>query len=178
MQQASTARAHTLSPPSAPPGGRGRGSRFVSACRRGQSMVEFALTTMIAITMLFAILQLALIVVQRYGTSQVARQSARWLAVNIDATDAQLLTQARTYATDLPGVDLAATTSVTASPGCVSLTGTPPSCAARDSGNAVSVTVTVPIAKAMFLPTQYGIAPFQINFQSTNTSITYTVLLE
>jgi hypothetical protein len=148
----------------------------MAAFQRGQTLVEFALTTTIVVVMMFATLQVSMIVVQQYGVSQVARQTARWLAVRIDTTDAQVLTQARTYATDLPGLDLSSSTAVTVSPSCTSLSGG--KCVGRSSGDAVTVAVTTPLTPVLFLPSTYGIAPYQIRFPTSLPAISYTVLLE
>jgi hypothetical protein len=144
--------------------------------QRGQGAVEFALTTTIAIAMLLAGLRISLILVQRYGASQVARETARWLAVRIDTTDSAVVTQARTFATGLPGLDTTGMPTVTVSPSCATLTAG--RCAGRTKGDAISVTVTTSLTPIMFLPTTFGIAPYQISFPSSLPAITYTVLLE
>src|ERR1700748_1140653 len=104
MQQATSADSHAPMRCSAEPGTSGPGRRVRAARRPGQTMVEFALTSIVVVVMLFALLQISIIVVQQYGASQVARQTARWLAVRMDTIDSDVVTQARTYATDLPGL--------------------------------------------------------------------------
>jgi hypothetical protein len=176
MQQASPARAHTPSPISTPPGAVEHGARRVAACQPGQTMVEFALTTTIVIAMLFATLQMSMIIVQQYGASQVARQTARWLAVRIDTIDSDVVAQARVYATDLPGLGLTGLTGIAVSPTCTALSGG--KCVGRSSGDAITVTITTSLTPIMFLPTTYGISPFQIRFPTSLPAIAYTVLLE
>ena len=148
----------------------------MTAHQRGQGAVEFALTTTIAIAMLLAGLQISLILVQRYGAAQVARETARWLAVRIDTTDAAVVTQARTFATGLPGLDTTGMPTVTVSPSCPSLTGG--RCTGRVQGDAISVTVATSLTPIMFLPTTLGVSPYQISFPTSLPAITYTVLLE
>jgi hypothetical protein len=126
--------------------------------------------------MMMATLQVSLIMVQRYGAAQVARETARWLAVRIDTTDASVLAQARVFATGLPGLDTTGMPSVTVSPSCPSLSGG--QCTGRNQGDAVTVTVNTSLTPIMFLPTSYGIAPFRITFPASMPAISYTVLLE
>jgi len=176
MQHSPTACAHPAAPASTPSREIGHGGRGMSACQRGQTMLEFAVTATLVIVVNFALLQTSLIVVQQYGASQIARQTARWLAVRIDTTDSQVLTQARAFAVGLPGVDLSSSTAVTVNPSCTALSGG--KCTGRSSGDAVTVTVTTPLAPVLFLPTTYGIAPFQVRFPTSLPAISYTVLLE
>src|SRR3954462_8160813 len=116
MQQATDVHTRANSRGSVAPAEPGQGHRVLSASRRGQTLVEFALTSIIVVVMLFAVLQISLIVVQQYGASQVARQTSRWLAVRMDTIDSAVVTQARTYATDLPGLDTTGLTGITVSP--------------------------------------------------------------
>jgi Flp pilus assembly protein TadG len=150
--------------------------RVLAAGRPGQTMVEFALTSIVVVVMLFALLQISIIVVQQYGASQVARQTARWLAVRLDTIDADVVTQARTYATDLPGLGSTGMTSITVSPSCAALSGG--KCTGRSSGDAVTITVTTSLTPVLFLPSSYGVAPYKINFPTAMPAIAYTVLLE
>jgi hypothetical protein len=176
MQHAATVRAHAPSPASTLKGEPECGCLVLSAAQRGQTLLEFAVTTTIVVVLLFSVLQLSLIVVQQYGASQVARQTARWLAVRIDTIDADAVAQARTYATDLPGLGATGMTGVTISPSCTTLSGG--KCSGRSSGDAVTVTVTTSLAPVMFLPTTYGWAPYQLRFPASLPAISYTVLLE
>ena len=176
MQQATSAGTHTRSHCPAASGEPGRGQSMPSASQRSQTIVEFALTSIVVVVMLFALLQISLIVVQQYGASQVARQTARWLAVRMDTIDSDVVTQARSYATDLPGLGTTGMTGVTISPTCTSLSGG--KCTGRASGDAVTVTVTTSLTPVLFLPSSYGVAPYKINFPTATPAIAYTVLLE
>ena len=176
MHHASPARAHPPLPASTLRSKVGHGGHGMSACQGGQTMVEFAITTIIVVVMMFATLQVSLIVVQQYGASQVARQTARWLAVRLDTIDSDVVTQARTYATDLPGLGATGLTGITVAPSCTALSGG--KCAGRASGDAVTVTVTTSLTPVMFLPTTFGVAPYQIRFPTSLPAISYTVLLE
>src|SRR6266536_3264152 len=134
-------------------------------CQLGQTLLEFALITTLVVVMLFATLQVSLIVVQQYGASQVARQTARWLAVRIDTIDSAVVTQARTYATDLPGLTTTGMTGITVSPSCAALSGG--KCTGRSSGDSITVTITTSLTPVMFLPTSYGVAPHRISFPTS-----------
>jgi hypothetical protein len=133
---------------------------------------------MLSVVTIIVVLQLSLVIAQLMGTAHVARQTSRWLAVRVDTIDSAVVTQANTFATNLPGVGAGGIASVTVSPSCTALTGTPGKCASRTSGDAVTVTVTANLARVMFLPTTYGIAPLQFRLPATMPPIAYTVLLE
>jgi len=148
-------------------------------------LVEFALTTTIAISVLLAILQLSMIVVQQYSAAQVARRAARYLAVNLDATDTTLRSKGAGFASGLPGLDTTGTTWLTSNPACAGphpgTVDDPPvsgTCTSRDQGDAVTVTLTFDRSRVMFLPTNFGIGPFRVAFPTGSQTISYTVLLE
>jgi hypothetical protein len=143
--------------------------------RPGQALIESAITAMLSVVTILVVLQLSLVIAQAMGTAHVARTTARWLAVRVDTIDSAVVAQANTFATNLPGVD-GGITSVTVSPSCPSLTGG--KCTTRTNGDAVTVTVTANLARVMFLPTTYGIAPLQFRLPATMPPIAYTVLLE
>lgn len=148
--------------------------------QRGQAAVESALTAAIAIMTILTVLQLSVIAAQAFSAAHVSRDTARWLAVRMDTTDAAVLAQAQTTAANLPGMGGGGLASVTVSPSCASLTGTPGICSGRDTGQAITVTVNTAVSAVMFLPSSFGIAPFRFTLPaSTQTmSFAYTVLLE
>jgi hypothetical protein len=121
-------------------------------------------------------LQLSLVAAQAYSASHVARATARWLAVRMDTIDSAVQAQATTFATSLPGMSGGGLASVTVAPSCASLTSGV--CAGREVGDQVTVTVNTSLAAVMFLPTSFGIAPFQFNLPTSMPPISYTVLLE
>ena len=155
---------------------RGQASRPARARRSGQAVVEAAITTMLSVVTIIVVLQLSLVVAQVMGAAHVARQTSRWLAVRVDTIDSLVATQANTFATSLPGVGSGGISSVTISPSCTALVSG--KCTTRSSGDAVTVTVTANLARVMFLPTTYGIAPLQFRLPATMPPIAYTVLLE
>jgi hypothetical protein len=155
---------------------RRQASRPARARRSGQAVVEAAITTMMSVVTIIVILQLSLVVAQVIGASHVARATSRWLAVRVDTIDSDVVTQANAYANNLPGISNGGISSVTVSPACTALTAG--KCASRSSGDAVTVTVTANLARVMFLPTTWGIAPLQFRLPATMPPIAYTVLLE
>lgn len=142
----------------------------------GQSLLEFSVSTSVSIVMVMVAIQLALIVVQQFTASYVARSTARWLAVRIDTIDADVATQAATFAVGLPGLTGGGIQAVTVTPSCASLTSG--KCAGRSSGDAITVQLTTNISRVMFLPTSYGIAPYKMNLPTSVPALAFTVMLE
>lgn len=150
--------------------------RALRARRPGQGAVEAALTAAIAVMTILVTLQLSLVAAQAFSAAYVAQSTARWLAVRMDTIDSAVSAQAAVYAANLPGMSGGGLVSVTTNPACAALVSD--KCAARDTGMAVTVTVTTSLAPVMFLPTSFGISPFVFNLPSSMPAISYTVLLE
>jgi hypothetical protein len=152
--------------------------RAVRARRPAQSVAEAALTAMISVMTILVTLQLSLVIAQAFSAMYVAQTTARWLAVRIDTIDDTVKNQAVTYSTGLPGMGSSGltTSSVTISPSCTALSGG--KCTNRDSGDAITVSVTASLTAVMFLPTTYGPSNFQFRLPTTMPTISYTVLLE
>ncbi|MFN8632248.1 MAG: hypothetical protein U0893_00230 [Chloroflexota bacterium] len=131
---------------------------------------------MIVVMVLLVTLQLAIVAAQEFSAQYVAQSTARWLAVRIDTIDSAVVTQAGVYADGLPGMSGGGLASVAVSPSCASLTSG--KCAGRDSGDAITVTVTTSLTAVMFLPTSYGPSNFRFTLPSTMPAVAYTVLLE
>jgi hypothetical protein len=134
---------------------------------------------MISVMTILATLQLSLVIAQAFSAMYVAQTTARWLAVRIDTIDSTVQTQALTFASGLPGMSNSGltTSGISISPSCTALDGTG-KCASRDSGDAVTVSVTTSLTAVMFLPTTYGPSNFQFRLPTTMPTISYTVLLE
>jgi hypothetical protein len=154
--------------------------KAMRARQPGQAAVESALTAAIAIMTILTVLQLSLVAAQSFSAAHVARSTARWLAVRMDTTDAQVLAQAQTVAADLPGMAGGGLNAVLVSPSCASLTGSPGICSGRDTGTAVTVTVRTSVAAVLFLPSSFGVAPFTFTLPGSAQTLNfaYTVLLE
>jgi hypothetical protein len=134
---------------------------------------------MISIMTVLATLQLSLVVAQAFSAMYVAQTTARWLAVRIDTTDTTVKNQALTFASGLPGMGNGGLTAsgVTITQPCANLDGTG-KCADRDSGDAVTVSVTTNLSAVMFLPTTFGTGNLVFRLPTTMPAIAYTVLLE
>jgi hypothetical protein len=115
---------------------------------RGQALVEMAFAAPVFFFLLFASFQLALVVMQSYNVRQVTRETARWLAINPDTTDAAVAAQA--VALRMPTMREDAFERVTALPPCPSLTAG--KCASRAPGDVLSVELEYDVADALFLP--------------------------
>jgi Flp pilus assembly protein TadG len=79
---------------------------------RGQALVEFALVLPIFTMFVFATIQLALVFVAYYSETRMARETARYLAVNSSVTDLALAQHVQS--TMLPGLVNGSPTLVTA----------------------------------------------------------------
>src|SRR5215218_8339021 len=101
-------------------------SRTSRARQPGQSLAEAALTAMISIMTVLAVLQISLVIAQAFSAMYVAQTTARWLAVRIDTTDTIVKNQALVFASGLPGMGNGGltTTGVSVTPSCTALDGT------------------------------------------------------
>jgi Flp pilus assembly protein TadG len=69
---------------------------------RGQALVEFAFTLPLFALVVMVIIQLGLIFVAYHSETRMARETARWLAINSDSTDLQVAQHIQN--TMLPGL--------------------------------------------------------------------------
>ena len=145
--------------------------------RRGQegvALVEFALAAPIFLFVLLAALQLAVIVMQDYSLRQVTRETARWLAIHPDNTDAAVLAHARAVA--MAGMRSDGFTSVIATPACPALSGG--RCSGRDSGSMVSVEIRYSLTRSLFLPTSFGLGSARVSFPTDLPPQRVSVMVE
>jgi hypothetical protein len=154
-------------------------SRAIRAKRPAQTLAEAALTAMISVMTILVTLQLSMVIAQAFSAMYVAQTTARWLAVRIDTIDSTVKSQALTYASGLPGMNNNGLRSsdISITPSCTALDGTG-KCASRNSGDAITVSVTANLSAVMFLPQTYGPPSFQFRLPTTMPTINYTVLLE
>jgi len=68
----------------------------------GQALVEFALALPLFTPFVFCVIELSLVLVSYYSETRMARETARWLAVNGTNTDDQVA--AHVQSTMLPGL--------------------------------------------------------------------------
>jgi Flp pilus assembly protein TadG len=141
---------------------------------RGVALLEFAFAAPIFFFVLLVSFQLALIVTQYYSVRNVTRDTARWLAINPDSTDAAVRAHALSVA--MPMMDATGFTSVTASPGCTTLVGG--KCMSRQTGDPISVTVQYDLASRLFLPPDFGLGGMRITFPTRLPAYTATAMVE
>lgn len=152
------------------------GKRWMCAAHAGQATVEYALIGIIMVVLSMVAMQYGLLAVQQFGAGHVARTTARWLAVNIDKTDSQTMTYARGIGDSLPGVGTTGMTAVATSPACGALTGG--KCAGRETGDPITVTVTVNQSSMIFLPTTVSIGSLRVDFPTGSKTSRASVMLE
>ena len=141
---------------------------------RGVAAVEFALAISIFLGILLTGFQLALVVIQDYGVRHATRMTARWLAINPDSTDAQVVAKAKSFA--LPTMRDASFTSVVATPPCPSLSGG--KCASRAPGSVVSVDISYDLKPSLFLPTTFKVGTATITFPLAVPTQRVSVMVE
>ena len=151
---------------------------------QGQALVEFAITLPLFAFFVMVVIQLSIVFIAYYSETRMARETARWLAINSDSTDAQVA--AHVQSTMLPGL-------VAGTPALVS-TGTSPTpsagnpnpaytptvytvgrmtvratpCGAasspcthyeRDSGQTIYVEMSYDVSNLLFLPSTFQLSP-------------------
>src|SRR5438105_1096464 len=79
--------------------------------REGQAIVEFALTISMFTLFVMVVIQLGLLFISYYSETRMARESARWLAIDSRTADDDDLAN-HVQATVLPGIAGAAPTNV------------------------------------------------------------------
>jgi Flp pilus assembly protein TadG len=69
---------------------------------RGQALVEFALTLPLFALFVMVVIQLSIVFIAYYSETRMARETARWVAINSDMTDLQVAQHVQS--TMLPGL--------------------------------------------------------------------------
>jgi hypothetical protein len=129
---------------------------------RGQAIVEMAIAGPVFFLLLFASLQLALVVLHTYNVRQVTRETARWLAIHPDTTDTAVAAQA--VALRMPLMRPEAFERVTPLPSCPALAGG--RCpTGRAPGDVVTVELEYDLADALFLPgfEELALPPYRVS---------------
>ena len=140
----------------------------------GVALVEFALAAPIFLFVLLTGLQFALIVMQDYSVRQVARQTARWVAIHPDNTDASVTAYAKSIA--MPAMRTDAYANVKVTPSCTALVAG--RCSGRDAGSMVSVEVTYSLDEALFLPLEFGFGEAKVGFPTKLPPRKVSVMVE
>ena len=137
-------------------------------------LLEFALAVPIFLFVLLGGLQLAIIAMQDYNVRQVTRETARWLAIHPDTTDAAVLAHARAIA--MAGMRPESFSSVVATPACAALSGG--RCSGRDAGSTVSVEIRYSLTQNLFLPTSFGLGSARFAFPTSLPPQRVSVMVE
>lgn len=141
---------------------------------RGVALVEFGLAAPIFFFVLLVAFQIALILIQAYSVRNVTRETARWLAINPDTTDAAL--RSRVVAARMPMMDPAGFTTVSTAPGCRALSGG--RCSGRQPGDPVTVTVQYDLASRLFLSPDFGFGELRVTFPTRLAPYSATAMVE
>jgi Flp pilus assembly protein TadG len=139
----------------------------------GQALVEFALALPLFAMFVFCVIELSLVLVSYYSETRMARESARWLAVNGSNSDDQVA--AHVQNTMLPGL-IAGTPSVISDDNVTAVyqvgkmrvqftacgAATPPCTnALRAPGTTLYVEMNYDVANLLFLPTNFRMGSLQ-----------------
>ncbi|MBV8716417.1 MAG: pilus assembly protein [Chloroflexi bacterium] len=161
----------------------------------GQALVEFALTLSVFSIFVMLVIQLGLLFVAYYSETRMARETARWLAVNSKTTTDDLVAT-HMQNTMLPGLAGAApsnqvtgTTSVDASVDVGSLHAQYTPCVTNgsvctDSDRAPGATLYVQLqynvagSHVLFLPTNFRIGSLEVNVPTSLPAYRVYVLVE
>ncbi len=139
----------------------------------GQALVEFALALPLFALFVFVVIELSLVLVSYYSETRMARETARWLAVNGSNSDDQVA--AHVQNTMLPGLIAAARTVISddnvtaiyqvgkmqvkfmacgaATPPCTNTN--------RAPGTTLYVEMNYDVANLLFLPTNFRMGSLQ-----------------
>jgi len=129
----------------------------------GQTLVEFALAIPIFFFLVLVAIQLAVYVGEYYNVMQVTRETARWVAINPNTTDADILVYARGKIR--PGM-LASKLTLTATPACAALDAKG-RCANRTSDTALNLDVAYDVSHVIFLPTSFQLGHMKANIPAS-----------
>ncbi|HEV7666412.1 MAG TPA: TadE/TadG family type IV pilus assembly protein [Chloroflexota bacterium] len=159
--------------------------------QRGQALVEFALVLPIFALFVFTVIELGLVFVTYYSETRMARETARWLAINRDATDLQVAQHVQN--TMLPGLSNGApgTASGTSTDviypvgarmtvtftGCGSASA-PCSNANRVSGQELYVQMAYDVRDLLFLPTTFRIGSLVTTLPTALPAYKISVMVE
>lgn len=144
------------------------------APEKGQAMVEFALVLPILVFFVFMALQVAMILGAYVSVIQLARHSARYVAVHPEMYDNEIMDQAVEPSTPT-NLDYGDFLSITIDPGvCDSGDSSTNPCSDRIAGDPVTVSLQYNAADLMFLPTTF----FGFTIPTTLPSLSATMVVE
>lgn len=143
--------------------------------RKGQTLVEFAFAAPIFFILLLVAVQLALIIMQYYSLMSVTGDTARWLAIRPDSTDAEVSAHATANRMTL---DSSKFLSVVPSPACVTRDPGTGHCESRRAGDIISVEIIYDVSGLLFLPSEYGFGPMTVQIPRTLPAYRVAVMIE
>lgn len=153
---------------------KGRRHDEVGAADQGQALVEFALVLPILVFFVFMALQVAMILGAYVSVIQLARHSARYVAVHAEMYDNEILAQAIEPNTP-SNLDYNDFVSITIDAGvCDSGDSSTNPCSDRVAGDPVTVSLRYNAADLMFLPTTF----FGFTIPTTLPDLSATMVVE
>ena len=140
----------------------------------GQTLVEFALALPVFFFTVLVAIQFAVYVGEYYNVMQVTRETARWVAINPNTIDGDILTHARGQIR--PGM-LASKLTLTTTPACAALDAKG-RCANRTADSPLFLDVTYDVSHAIFLPTSFRIGQLSANIPASLPTYRVSVPIE
>jgi Flp pilus assembly protein TadG len=165
--------------------------------QRSQAVTEFAFVLPIFMLLVFGIIQLSLIFVAYYSETRMARESARWLAINHNSVDTDLAQHVSD--TMLPGMLNGAITQDSTSNNAdayyhvgnmdVKFTACNPTITLptpagpclntnRDSGQTIYVELHYNVSNLIFLPTNFRLGPLSTRIPTTLPGYRISIMVE
>jgi len=141
----------------------------------GQALVEFALMVPLFLFTMLVTLQFALFFMMYFNVIQVTRETARWVAVYPNTTDATVAARARELAR--PGMRAGAFVSVTVTPSCPTLDGGG-KCPSRTPSEPVTVEILYDASHVVFLPTEFHLGGAVARIPANLPAYRATVMVE
>ncbi|MCC7107086.1 MAG: pilus assembly protein [Chloroflexi bacterium] len=150
--------------------------REIARPRSGGATVEFAQAVAVYFMVILGGFQLSIIGVQYFTVMQVARDTARWAAINPDNVDSTIVAHAYTASTGLLGGGASGFASVTVSPSCTVLSGG--RCTNRVSGQVLSVSIRPNVTAVLFIPASFNMVGLSLSVPTTLPIYTVSAMIE
>ena len=142
----------------------------------GTALAEYTLLLPIMVLFLALSIQLALIVIQYYSTMHITRETTRWVSLNPDTFDSDVVAYANGLRASRPAVNNAPFTSVAVNPSCTSLFGG--HCPGRLPGDSFSVSITANVTSVLIFPSTYNIFGWTFSFPTSLPAYRVTAMVE
>jgi hypothetical protein len=166
--------------------------------QRAQALVEFALVLPVFMLFVFVTIQLSLLFVAYYSETEMARDTARWLAVNASSTDLEVAQHVQStmlpgLVNGIPGTSTWDSTNpqdifvsypvgkmtVRFTP-CDSTAGGTPPCSHpnRGPGATLYVDMSYDIRNLLFLPSKFGFGKLSVGIPTTLPAYRVHIMVE